>query len=110
MQVLGIKMLQTNPSLLTKSLERGEFTLISKRNRPIGIALAFDDTIVSLGLKRALLLEAYKSGYLSLGQLSKELNLSKKDTMKMLSHMGIDVIEYDFSDDLNFIKDFNDSK
>jgi len=110
MQVLGIKMLQTNPSLLTKSFDKKEFTIVSKRNRPIGVALAFDDNILSLGLKRALLLEAYKSGYLSLGQLSHELNLSKKETMNMLSNMGIDVINYDFSDDLEFIEDFNDSK
>ena len=110
MQMLGIKELQTNPSLLTKSFDNKDFTIISKRNHPIGLALSFDEEIISLGLKRALLIEAYKNSYLSLGQLTSELGLSKKETMQFLSQMGIDVIDYDFGDDLEFIEGFDDSK
>ena len=106
MQTIGIKDLQINPAILTKALEAHEYTLITKRSKPVGIALAFDDKIVTQGLKTALMIDAYKKSLLSLGQLSKALNISKKETMKMLSLMGIDVIAYDFKDELKDLDSF----
>ena len=106
MQTIGIKDLQINPAILTKALEAQEYTLITKRSKPVGIALAFDDKIVTQGLKTALMIDAYKKSLLSLGQLSKALNISKKETMKMLSLMGIDVIDYDFKDELKDLDSF----
>ncbi len=100
MQTIGIKDLQINPATLTKALEAHEYTLITKRSKPLGIALAFDDKIVTRGLKTALLIDAYEKSLLSLGQLSQALDMSKRETMKMLSLSGIDVIDYDFKDEL----------
>lgn len=100
MQSIGIRELQTNPALLTKALENHEFTMITKHSTPIGIAIAFDDVIVAQGLKTALLIEAYRKADLSLGQFSKAMNLSGEAAMNLLSLMGIDVIDYDFNDDL----------
>jgi hypothetical protein len=100
MQTIGIRELQTNPAIFTKALENHEFTMITKRSTPIGIAVAFDDGIVTQGLKTSLLIEGYKKGDLSLGQFCKAMEVSKENGMKILSLMGVDVIEYDFSDDL----------
>ncbi|MEN8147577.1 MAG: UPF0175 family protein [Campylobacterota bacterium] len=103
MQTIGIKDLQTNPAILTKSLESHEYSMITKRSKPIGIAVAFDDEVLTHGLQKALLIDAYKNGLISLGQLTKSLNISKKETMQMLSLMGIDVVDYSFKDDLKSI-------
>lgn len=100
MKTVGIKDLQVNPAVLTRSLEANEYTMITKRSRPIGLALSFQDTIITEGLKTSLMIDAYQKGLLSLGQVANALNLSKKKAMKLLSSMGIDVIEYDFKDDL----------
>ncbi len=100
MQTIGIKDLQINPAILTKSLEAKEYTMITKRSRPIGIALSLDDNIISNGLKSSLLIDGYKSGILSLGQLSNSLNISKQKAMRLLSMMGIDVIDYNFDDEM----------
>ena len=106
MQTIGIKDLQINPAILTRSLEADEYTMITKRSKPIGLAISFDDKIVTEGLKTALMVDAYKNGYLSLGQVAKALELDKQKTMKLLSTMGLDVIDYDFSDDLDGLKSF----
>ena len=106
MQTIGIKDLQVNPATLTKALEAHEYTLITKRSKPLGIALAFDDKIVTQGLKTALLIDAYEKSLLSLGQLSQALDMSKRETMKMLSLSGIDVIDYDFKDELKELDSF----
>lgn len=108
--MIGIKELQKNPAVLTKSLEKDEIALISKRGKPLGIAVNFDDMVIEKGLKTALLVKAYKAGDLSLGELSKYLELSYEKTMKLLSAMGIDVVDYDFEDDIKFIENFNDCK
>ncbi len=104
MKAIGIKDLQVNPAVLTKALEAKEYTLITKRNKPLGIAVAFDDTILTQGLKKALLIDAYQKSLLSLGQLSKALNLSYNDTAKMLDALGVAVIDYDLDDDINTIE------
>jgi len=103
MNSLGIKDLQTNPANLTRALDAHEYTLITKHSKPIGLALSFSDEILTKGLKTALLLEAYRSSAISLGQFSSELAISKKKALKMLSLMNIDVIDYNFNDDLKTI-------
>jgi len=106
MQTIGIKELQTNPALLTRSLEADEYTMITKRSKPIGMAFSFDDTIVTDGLKTALMVDAYKKSYLSMGQFANALNISHEEGMKLLSMMGVDVIDYDFDDDMKFMDSF----
>lgn len=106
MQTIGIKDLQINPAILTKSLEAKEYTMITKRSKPIGIALSLDDNIISNGLKSSLLIDGYKSGILSLGQLSNSLNISKQKAMRLLSMMGIDVIDYNFDDEMGTLDSF----
>jgi len=106
MQTIGIKDLQINPAILTKSLEAHEYSMITKHSKPIGLAVAFDDEILTLGLQKALLIDAYKNSLLSLGQLSSSMHISKKETLKMLYLMNIDIIDYDFKDELEGLDSF----
>lgn len=104
MQTVGIKDLQVNPAQLTRAIEANEYTLITKRNKPIGLTLSLNDDVITNSLKTALMLDAYKKGYLSLGQLANSLEKDKKATMQLLGVMGEAVIDYDFADDLEFIE------
>ena len=104
MKTIGIKDLQINPATLTKALEKDEYTMITKRSKPIGFAISFHDEIITEGLKTALMADAYKNGYLSLGQVAKALDIDKGEAMKLLSSMGLDVVEYDFEDDMKEIE------
>lgn len=104
MKTMGIKELQTNPAVLTRSLESKEYTIITKRSKPIGLALSLDDSIITEGLKTSLMIDAYEKGLLSLGQLAQALDISKEKAMKLLSDMGVDVIDYDFDEDLQTVE------
>jgi len=106
MQTIGIRDLQINPATLTKALESKEYTMITKRNAPIGIAVALDDAILSKGLKTSLLIDGYKSGNISLGQLAKNLGISKQKAMHLLDMMGIDCVAYNFKDDMQTLNKF----
>jgi len=46
---------------------------------------------------------AYKIGELSIGQFAKKLEIDYEIAMKLLSEMGMDVIDYDFEDDMTCI-------
>jgi len=110
MQTVGIKDLQVNPAVLTRSLEADKYALITKRSKPIGIAISFNDKVIDNGLKAALLMDAYQKELISLGQLSNALDISKKKLLKMLPLMGLDSIDYDFAEDMKFVDSFNGSQ
>lgn len=106
MQTIGIKELQINPAILTRSLESNDYAMITKRSKPIGLAVSFNEKIIDKGLKIALMIDAHQKGYLSLGQLCKSLEISKEKALKMLALMGADSIDYDFADDMKHMASF----
>ena len=105
MLTIGIKELKNNPSILTKGVEdRDEYLFISKRGKPIAVAMSLDNEVFDHGFKKWVLIKAYKKGDLSLGQLSKALEQSYSDTMEMLGVLGVAVIDYDLDDELATIE------
>ena len=105
MLTIGIKELKNNPSILTKGIEdRDEYLFVSKRGKPIAVAMSLDNEVFDHGFKKWILIKAYKKGDLSLGQLSKALEQSYSDTMQMLGALGIAVIDYDLDDDMSTIE------
>jgi len=93
---------KNNPSILTKGVEdRDEYLFISKRGKPIAVAISLDNEVFDHGFKKWVLIKAYKKGDLSLGQLSKALEQSYADTMEMLGVLGVAVIDYDLDDELS---------
>ena len=47
---------------------------------------------------------AYKIGDLSIGQFAKKLEIDYETAMKLISEMDMDVIDYDFEEDIKSIK------
>ena len=101
MLTAGIKEIQNNPSILTKGVENSEeYLFISKRGKPVAVAMSLENEIFEHGFKKWVLISAYKKGDLSLGQLARALGQSHQETMQMLGLLGVDVIDYDLEDDL----------
>ena len=106
MQTVGIRDLQKNPAIFTKSLENNEFVMITKRGKPLGVATSFEDDILRQGFLESLVLMAFERGNISLSQLSKSLKLTKTETMKLLATLDIPVTEYKLEEDLKGIESF----
>lgn len=100
MKSIGIKELKSNPGLISKTIENGEYLLISKRGKPIAIATSLDDEVLDMGLKKWILIDSFKRGALSLGQLSRALDIPYMETVKLLDLLKIPVLDYDLEDDL----------
>jgi len=103
MQMAGIKEIKTNPGLISKAIEDHQYLLISKRGKPIAIATALDDKVFDIGLKKWILIQAFKTGDLSLGQLSHSLDKTYSETTKLLALLNIPLIDYDLDDEMGVI-------
>jgi predicted HTH domain antitoxin len=103
MQVIGIKELQTNPGKLTKAFRNKDYLLITKHGQPLGMALPFDEGVMEQGLMPWYAIKGFQSGDLSLGQLSKALAKSQRETIRLLDSLGIPVVDYDFAEDLEAV-------
>lgn len=106
MQTVGIRDLQLNPASFTKPLESNEFVMITKRGKPLGIATSLNDDALHHGLIESMVLKAFNQGDISLGQLAKSLNLTKRETMKYLELVNIPITDYDFKDELKNVEAF----
>jgi len=99
----GIKEIKTNPGLISKAIEDHQYFLISKIGKPIAIATALDDKVFDVGLKKWILIQAFKSGDLSLGQLSRSLGKTYTETTKLLSLLNIPLLDYNLDDEMDVI-------
>lgn len=103
MNIIGIKELQTNPGKLSQTFSEDDYLLITRRGKPIGVALPFSSGFLEEGLKSWMALKAFEAGDLSLGQLAKTLDKTKSETMEMLGRLNIPIANYDLQEDLDAI-------
>ena len=103
MRIAGIKEIKTNPGLISKAVEDNQYLLISKRGKPIAIATSLDDEVFDVGLKKWLVIQAFKTGGLSLGQLSRALDKTYTETTNLLKLLNIPLLDYDLDDEMDVI-------
>jgi hypothetical protein len=103
MRTFGIKALQTNPSLLTKAFESGEYSLITKHGSPIGVAVGFDTLLIDEGLKHFLALKAFSNGDMSLGELAACFGQTRAEVIKTLGRLHIPIADYRIEEELDAI-------
>lgn len=103
MQMAGIKEIKENPGIISKTIEDHEYLLISKRGKPIAIATALDDKVFDVGLKKWILIQAFKRGELSFGQLARALDKNYSETAKLLNILNIPLLDYDLEDEIDVV-------
>jgi len=104
MQTVGIKALQSNPGVLSKALDSGDYLLITRHGKPIGIAAAFDDGLLDLGFRKWIAVRSFQAGDLSLGQVAQVFDKPREETMGLLSELGIAIADYDLAEDLETLE------
>ena len=83
------------------------YTLIIKNGEPVGLFTSFSNELLKTGLIKWLVIKAFQSGDISLGQLSKQLNQTKTETIDFLGNLNIPVLDYELEDDLRTIEKWN---
>jgi len=109
MKTVAIRDLKNNPSNMTKYLQNNETVFITKHSKPIGVTIPLNDDTLSLGLKKAVAIEQYKNGLISLGKMAEFLEISKKEARSLLNTLGIDWLDYskeELEDEVETIKKY----
>jgi len=83
------------------------YTLVINHGKPVGLFTSFTNDILKSGLMQWLVLKAFQTGDISLGQLSKQMQLSLTETIDFLGNMNIPVVDYDLDDDLQTIENWS---
>lgn len=79
---------------LLSDAEWGQLSLIMENGRPAVIAIPFDQRLLENGIHRALALNLFEAGQLSLIQAAKVAALSPEAFMEALEAMGIPAVDY----------------
>ena len=109
MKTVAIRDLKNNPSNMTKYLQNNETVFITKHSKPIGVTLPLNDDTLSLGLKKAVAIEQYKNGLISLGKMAEFIEISKKEAQSLVNTLGIDWLDYskeELDEEVNTIKKY----
>ena len=80
---------------MTKHLEQGESVFVTKHGKPVGITLPLNNDVFSVGVKKAVAVELYKTGVISLGKMAELLELKKQEAMRLLNSMEVNWLEDD---------------
>ena len=92
---MSIRDLKNNPSDMTRYLKDGESVFVTKHNKPIGITIPLNDDVLSIGIKKAVAIEQYKMGLISIGKMAQLLSISKTKAIRLLNDLNIDWLDYD---------------
>jgi len=95
MHTVAIRDLKNNPSSMTKYLDEGHSVFVTRHGKPIGITLPLGEDVFSVGLKKAVAIDLYRNGNISLGKMAQMLEIPKQEAMGLLNRMAIEWTESD---------------
>lgn len=107
MDTFSVRDLREHTGTLIHDAEAGKLSLITKRGRPVFLAIPFTDDLIELGLRPALAVHLYKEGILTLAKAAKLSGESLEGFIAALSKLGISVIHYTIKDVDEELKDFD---
>lgn len=106
MDTFSVRDLREHTGTLIHDAEAGKLSLVTKRGRPVFIAVPFTDELIELGLRPALAVHLYKEGILTLAKGAKLAGVSLEGFIAILSRLGISVVRYTIKEVDEELKDF----
>lgn len=94
MQTFSIRDLREKSGELSREAEAGHPALITRRGKPLMMALPFNQKLVENGIYPALAEQLYKEGCLTLGRAAKIANMTYAEFAEYLSALNIPVVDY----------------
>lgn len=94
MKTFSIRDLREKTGDLLSASESGEISVVTKYGQPIFLAMPFDESLLKLGIRKALAVRLFEDQTLSLGGAAKIAGLSHEEFMQLLGDMAIPVIRY----------------
>ena len=97
MQSFSIRDLRERSGVLSKEMEQGNLSVVTRHGHPLFISIPFTSELLELGVHRALAIKLFKEGDFSLGKSAKLAKMTMTEFIEHVSQLGIPIV--DFSED-----------
>ncbi|MGB1110883.1 MAG: type II toxin-antitoxin system prevent-host-death family antitoxin, partial [Gammaproteobacteria bacterium] len=87
--VFSARDLRNRSGELLKEAEAGRISLITKHGRPVIVAVPFDQRLLDLGVERAMALDLFEAGTVSLAKAAKIAGLDLETFIELVGEMGL---------------------
>jgi prevent-host-death family protein len=92
MQIFTIRDLREHPGELLRRAEDGELSVVTRRGRPVFVAVPCDEALFSDGLGVALAIRLFDDERISLRQAARLADVSVSEMIDLLGRSGVAVI------------------
>ncbi len=90
----SVRDLRERTGALTRDAESGRLSLVTKRGKPLFVALPFTEEVLTEGVGFALAMQLYEEGVLTAARAATLANMSLAAFLEELSELGIPVVDY----------------
>ena len=94
----GIRNLREKIGSYAAQAEAGAISIITRNGTPLTVNIPFDETLVKLGVHKALAVKLYQEGVLTLNKAARLAEMPMDKFIAVLGSVGISVFGYDTDD------------
>ena len=94
MDTFTVRDLREHTGTLIHDAEVGKLSLVTKRGRPVFLAVPFSEELLEMGLRSAIAVSLYKEGTVTLEKAAKLANQSMEAFMDKLGKLGVPLVTY----------------
>ena len=106
MDTFSVRDLREHTGSLIHDAEEGKLALVTKRGKPVFLAVPFSEELLELGLRPSLAISLYKEGVLTLGKAAKLADQSLESFIERLGKLGLPIVDYTVEELGKELKDF----
>ncbi len=106
MDTFSVRDLREHTGMLIHDAEEGKLSLITKRGRPVFLAVPFSEEMLEMGLPLTLAVSLYKEGSIALEKAAKLANQSLEIFIEILGKLGVPVVNYSIAELHNELQTF----
>jgi predicted HTH domain antitoxin len=94
METFTVRGLREHSGTLIHDAEKGKLSVVTKRGKPVFLAIPFNEELIQAGLCPAIAVNLYKEGILTLEKSAKFAGQSIELFMERLSNLDIPTADY----------------
>lgn len=94
MQSFSIRDLRERSGELSREMEQGNLSVVTRHGHPLFVTVPFSQELLSHGVHTTLAVQLFKAGSLSLGKAAKLAKMNLAEFTEYVSEQGIPIVDF----------------
>jgi len=107
MEAFTVRGLREHSGVLIHDAEVGKLSVVTKRGKPVFLAIPFNEELIQAGLRPAIAVNLYKEGILTLEKAAKFSGQTIESFIERLGGLGIPLVDYPISEVMKELESFD---